>query len=64
MAFAGFYGSGRVMGGASIADVDDMSLWEFAVSVDAWNRAHGDNKPEPPSDEEFREFTQQSLAVH
>jgi hypothetical protein len=29
-----------------------MSLWELAACVDGWNKAHGDNKPAPPSAEE------------
>jgi hypothetical protein len=39
--------------GFTPAQVNDMSLWEFTACVDGWNRAHGDNKPEPPSDEEY-----------
>lgn len=33
-----------------------MSVWEFAACVDGWNKAHGDNKPEPPTEEEFDEI--------
>jgi hypothetical protein len=30
-----------------------MSLWELAACVDGWNKAHGDQKVEPPTPEEF-----------
>lgn len=36
-----------------------MSPWEFAVCVDGHNRAHGDHKPAPPTDEEFDEAIRQ-----
>jgi len=34
-----------------------MTLWQFAAAVDGWNRTHGgEEKPEPPTDEEFDEM--------
>lgn len=30
-----------------------MSMWEFAACVEGYARAHGDNKPKPPTEEEF-----------
>lgn len=45
-----------------------MSIWEFAATVDGWNKHHGDNKPEPPSEDEFDEimgrFDQQFGTMH
>lgn len=36
--------------GLSPAQVDGMSLWEFAVVVDGWNEGQGvAPEPEPPS---------------
>jgi hypothetical protein len=36
------------------ADVDAMSLWQFAACVDGWNRAHGaKDGPGAMSDEDF-----------
>lgn len=39
--------------GLAPVDVDRMSLWEFTACVDGWNRAHGDGKPPPPTEDEF-----------
>jgi hypothetical protein len=41
--------------GISTPDLYRMSMWEFAAAVAGWNRAHGDNKTRPPTDEEFDE---------
>jgi hypothetical protein len=34
-------------------EVDKMSIWEFAACVEGFNRAHGDGKPKPPTEDEF-----------
>lgn len=39
--------------GFTPAQVDEMTMWQFAACVEGYNRAHGDNKPQPPSEEEF-----------
>lgn len=39
--------------GFTPAEVDRMSPWEFAAAVKGWNKAHGDNAPEPPTAERF-----------
>lgn len=36
-----------------IAHVGALSLGEWSAVVKAWNRAHGDGKPDAPSDDEF-----------
>jgi len=36
-----------------LADVGELSLGEWSAILRAWNRAHGDGKPEAPSDDEF-----------
>lgn len=35
------------------SQVDQMSMWEYAVCVQGVNRANSDGKPKPPTDEEF-----------
>lgn len=30
-----------------------MSVWEFVACVKGWNKSHGVEKPDPPSEEEF-----------
>jgi len=37
------------------SEVDRLSLWEFFVCVEAWQKAHGSNKPEAPSEAEFED---------
>lgn len=32
-----------------------MTPWEFIACVERWNVHHGENKPAPPSDEEYDE---------
>jgi hypothetical protein len=32
-----------------------MSPWEFAACVEGYNKAHGENKPAYPTDEEYEE---------
>jgi hypothetical protein len=44
MKFSRFYESGAVMGFAP-AQVDAMSLWEFAACVDGYRAAHGGARP-------------------
>lgn len=39
--------------GFTPSQVDEMSFWEISAAVDGWNKAHSDNKPKPPSAEEF-----------
>lgn len=39
--------------GFTPAEVGRMSLWQLSACVDGWNRAHGDGKPEAPTDAEF-----------
>lgn len=39
--------------GFTPAQVDQMSVWEFGALVQGYNRAHSENKPEPPSEDEF-----------
>lgn len=36
-----------------IHDVGRLSLGQWSAMVGGWNKAHGDNKPKPPSDAEF-----------
>ncbi|WP_165815998.1 hypothetical protein [Kumtagia ephedrae] len=36
-----------------IHDVGSLSLGQYLAMVRGWNRAHGDNKPKPPSGAEF-----------
>ena len=36
-----------------IQAVGGLSLGEWAAILAAWNRAHGDGKPDAPSDDEF-----------
>lgn len=35
-----------------------MSIWQFGAAVEGYNAAHSteDEKPEPPSDEEFEDM--------
>jgi hypothetical protein len=42
--------------GFTPAEVDAMSLWEFSASIEGWNKARGDGKPLPPSEEEYDEI--------
>lgn len=48
------YGNAAVMG-LSPADVDRMSLAQWIAVSDGWARAHdrGEDKPEPPTAEEY-----------
>jgi hypothetical protein len=39
--------------GFTPAEFYAMSIWEFAAAIDGWNRAHGDGRPAPPTDDEF-----------
>ena len=39
--------------GFTPAQVDEMSMWEFAACAEGFNRAHGDGKPKPPTEDEF-----------
>lgn len=40
--------------GYTPAQVNDMSLWEFASCVSGYRRAHSpEERPEPPTPEEF-----------
>ncbi len=39
--------------------VDRMSLWQFVACLDGWKAANGvEEKPEPPSAEEFRDMVE------
>lgn len=40
--------------GFTPAEVDAMSLWQFAAAVDGWNRAQGHGGPRGMTDEEFK----------
>jgi len=42
--------------GLSPRQVGAMSLWEFGVCVDAWNRAQGGDAPPAMSDDRFDEL--------
>jgi hypothetical protein len=43
------------MMGFTPAQINEMSLWEYAACIDGWNRGHGDGKSivAPPTDEQF-----------
>lgn len=42
-------------------DVDECSLWQFAASVDGWNKVHGaEPQPEAPTDAEFDAMIERS----
>lgn len=30
-----------------------MSVWEYSACIKGWNKAHGGDKPEPPTEDEF-----------
>jgi hypothetical protein len=36
-----------------------MTPWEFAAKIEGWNKFHGDNKPAPPTEEEYEEAVRQ-----
>lgn len=42
-------------------EIDCMSMWEFAACIDGYNRAHGGNKPSPPTAEEHDEYVARTL---
>ena len=35
--------------------VGEMSVWQFATVVAAWNKMHAGNATAPPTDEEFED---------
>ncbi|WP_298958769.1 gene transfer agent family protein [uncultured Methylobacterium sp.] len=53
LAFAGFYAAAAAMG-LSPVDLRAMSLWQFAATVDGFNRARDPDAPEPltPAEED------------
>lgn len=40
-----------------------MTPWELVACIEGWNRHHGENKPAPPTDEEFDEALRKSARV-
>lgn len=40
-----------------------MSLFQFSACADGWTKAHGDGKPEPPSDAEFEALLERSAEI-
>lgn len=36
-----------------VQNVGDLSLGEWAAICRQWNKAHGESKPDAPSDDEF-----------
>ena len=51
--FSGIYGNGAALG-FTPRQIDEMSLWQFAVVIEGWNKAQGgDTGPEPLSVEEY-----------
>lgn len=40
--------------GLTPGQVNEMSVWQFGVCVEAWNEAHGEQTIEPPSFDEFQ----------
>ncbi|MFG1465264.1 hypothetical protein V5F77_20480 [Xanthobacter sp. DSM 24535] len=39
-----------------------MSLFQFNAVIDGWNQAHGEGKPDGPSDAEFDAMLEQHAA--
>lgn len=39
--------------GMSPNEVAATSLWRFNQALEGWRRANGDNRPEPPTEDEF-----------
>ena len=48
-----------------MSEVENASLWQLQATVEAHNAAHesGEEKPEPPSDEEFEAMKERAAAI-
>lgn len=44
-------------------EVEQLTLWEIAASVDAFNRLNGAEPVEPPSDDEFDDMVARKMLI-
>lgn len=47
--------------GFTPAEVNQMSVWEFAAAVAGWNKAHSEDLPEPPTPERYEEIVSRMI---